>query len=136
MAARSIVGTQIGRNIVARKLEKVKHGFFFSSIENPSYFGPFLLTTFKMVGRKESVAPMWVKENRSGWFPTVNQVYLGCTQRAATIDDDTIQATAGLNVENVSSWSYDMKGYAEQCFERYCELASESVSQLTQTATL
>ena len=34
-------------------------------------------------------------------------------------------------VEKVSSWSYDMRGYAEHCVERYYELANISVSHLT-----
>ena len=28
------------------------------------------------------------------------------------------------------AWSYDMKGHAEKCVERYCELANKKVNQL------
>ena len=35
----------------------------------------------------------------------------------------------------VSSWSYDMKGHAKKCVERYCELANRTTQQLNKVST-
>ena len=37
------------------------------------------------------------------------------------------------NTQKVSTWSSDMKGHAEQCMERYCDLTKKPVSQLEQS---
>ena len=53
----------------------------------------------KMVGRKESVAPMWANLQKKFELedPTpLDQVYLGCTQRAATVDEETIRTTTEM----------------------------------------
>ena len=85
-----------------------------------------------MVGRKESSAPMWAKlcQKIDLEDPTklIDQVFLGCTHREATIDEGTIrtkterfQRITTSNVEEtpntktahkaqrVSSWRYDSK---------------------------
>ena len=86
--------------------------------------------------------------------PLIDQVYLGCLRRGATVDEQTIRtntesfrriATSNVedthqkkiscNTEQVSSWSYDMKGQSKQCLEQFCELAEKSVSQLKQAET-
>ena len=66
--------------------------------------------------------------------PLVNQVYWRCGERAATVDEETMRTKSEMfqmsttsNVEEiykkkktihstqkVSSWSYDVKGHAEQ----------------------
>ena len=35
----------------------------------------------------------------------------------------------------ISSWSYDMKGHAKKCVERYCELANKTTQQLYKVST-
>ena len=35
----------------------------------------------------------------------------------------------------ISSWSYDMEGYAMKCVERYCELANKTTQQLYKVST-
>ena len=35
----------------------------------------------------------------------------------------------------VVSWSFDMKGRAEKCVERFCDLAVKSVEQLSKVST-
>ena len=35
----------------------------------------------------------------------------------------------------ISSWSYDMKGLAKKCVERYCELANRTTQQLCNVST-
>ena len=35
----------------------------------------------------------------------------------------------------VSSWSYDMEGYAKKCVERYCELTNKTTQQLCTVST-
>ena len=36
---------------------------------------------------------------------------------------------------SISSWSYDMEGYAKKCVERYCELADKTTQQLHKVST-
>ena len=85
--------------------------------------------------------------------PIIDQVCSGRTQRAAISETsrtktEMFQRTATSNVEEapkskttqnapkVSSWSYDMKGHADQCADIFCELANKSESQLKQAATI
>ena len=35
----------------------------------------------------------------------------------------------------ISSWSFDMAGYAKKCVERYCELANKTTQQLYKVST-
>ena len=42
---------------------------------------------------------------------------------------------SGKSDANISSWSYDMKGHAKKCVERYCELANSTTQQLHKVAT-
>ena len=112
-----------------------------------------------MVGRKESSAPMWAKLcpkiDLEDPTKVIDQVYLGCTHREATIDEETMrtkterfQRITTSNVEEtpntktvhkakmVSSWRYDSRqNHTDQCGKRYCELAQTCVSQLKQVAT-
>ena len=95
-----------------------------------------------MVGRKESFVTMLEncgkKIDRDDPTPFIYQVCLGCTQRAATevcqkklmsIVEEEPRKKTNQNTEKVSFWNYDMKGHAEQCVDKDCELANKSVSQ-------
>ena len=68
--------------------------------------------------------------------PLIDQVFSGCTSKATITDAATFRANccdvsknynvnrpkerAAHNTQKVSSWSYDRKGPAEECVERYC----------------
>ena len=45
------------------------------------------------------------------------------------------KATGKPETNTVSSWSYDMEGYAKKCVERYCELANKTTQQFYKVAT-
>ena len=45
------------------------------------------------------------------------------------------RASGKLDVETISSWSYDMEGHAKKRVERYCELANKTTQQLYKVAT-
>ena len=114
---------------------------------------------FKMVGKTESLGPMWKRLEKKidleGPTPIMNQVYLGCSQRPAEVDEELIASKAEFlkrittsrvkddSVPEVKpepkadkkrkskpkrdthAWSYDMEGHAVQCVEIYCELAKK-----------
>ena len=81
----------------------------------------------------------------------LDHVYLGCTQRQCEISKDTVdnyrtmfesRISAGRAEKlpftqnlRISSWSYDMKGHAKKCVERYCELANKTTQQLYKVST-
>ena len=81
----------------------------------------------------------------------LDHVHLGCTQRQCEIskdifDDYRAMVESRISVvrteklpcsENlrISSWSYDMEGYAKKCVERYCELANKTTQQLYKVST-
>ena len=111
-----------------------------------------------MVGRKESSVPMWsscrMKNEPADPTSPVYQVHLGCIQRAATVDEETIRTKTEMfqiittsyvegtlknisshNLPLVSSMSCDTKGRVEHCAEKYFELAKKSVSHLKQVET-
>ena len=86
--------------------------------------------------------------------PLVDQVDVGCSERAATIYEETIiPKTETLhrittshveerppkkkshNTHKVSSWCYDMTSHAEERVERFWNLAKKSVLQLTEAET-
>ena len=77
----------------------------------------------------------------------LDHVYLGCTQRVCEISKDIVdnyrnifesrisaRATEKLT-ETISSWSCDMEGHAQNCVERYCELAKKTAEQRYKVAT-
>ena len=45
------------------------------------------------------------------------------------------RASGKPDAETISSWSYDMEGYAKKCEERYCELAHKTTQQLHKVTT-
>ena len=78
--------------------------------------------------------------------------FLGCTQRECEIISKDIvdnyrtmfesRISAGTTEKlpysencRISSWSYDMEGYAKKCVERYCELANKTTQQLYKVST-
>ena len=85
-------------------------------------------------------------------MPLFNQVYLGCTQlesatkvsyiktwsdvfaQIATTDTEAKFKINDLENSELVSWSYDMKGEAETCVERCCELAHTCVDQFSKVS--
>ena len=75
-------------------------------------------------------------------------VYLGCTQRECKSDEIMIEEDTKMFESRISTgateklfgweephakaiaWSYDMEGHAQQCVERYCDLANKRNGQL------
>ena len=51
------------------------------------------------------------------------------------ISTSTDVKTQKKNPKDITSWSYDMKGHAQQCVERCCELAHKTVDQLQNVST-
>ena len=45
------------------------------------------------------------------------------------------RASGKPDEETISSWSYDMEGYAKKCEEIYCELANKTTQQLYKVST-
>ena len=109
----------------------------------------------KLAGKKQSISPTWkILMKDVDWRePTsfLDHVCLGCTQRGCKIRkyivgnyrsmsesrisaeatekmQETI-ATANLDAETISSWSYDMEGPAKKCVDRYCGLANITTQQ-------
>ena len=104
------------------------------------------------IGWKEtkSWSDVEITQQRS-WFgePTsfLGHVYLVCTQRHCQVSRDVMdnyrtmfesRISAG-GVEKlpfpqnlrISSWSYNMAGYAKKCVERYCELANKQLYKVS-----
>ena len=103
------VGTNIGRHIAAKRLGK---GQKLGSIEKANFFLSVLVDDTKMVDRRESLAPMRANLHKKFELEdptTLDQVYLGCTQRAATVDEETIRTTTEMfhriTVSNVKEFS-------------------------------
>ena len=71
--------------------------------------------------------------------PLVDEYNLGCTQRVATVDEESFKTKTDLfqiitasNVhenpkKEASAWGCDKKGHAEQCVERCCDLSEKCV---------
>ena len=103
-----------------------------------------------MVGKVQNTAAMWKKKNRDIDDPTsyLDHANLGCTQRECEPNEAIIEQytqmfesriSAGATKKllgwqkrhaQIAAWSYDMEGHAQQCVERYCELAKK-VEQLS-----
>ena len=94
-----------------------------------------MLTTPK-VGCEESLAPRWAEMRKKIDLeeptPLIDQVDVGCTQRAATVDEETITTKTEL-LQNITTSHVDQNTQekahnAEKCVERNCELTEKSVS--------
>ena len=109
----------------------------------------------KLAGKKHNIDPMWKVLNKEFDLGEpasfLYHVYLGCTQRQCEVSKDIVDndrtmfepriSAGGLeklpfpqNIR-ISSWSYDMVGYAKKCVERYCELANKTTQQLCKVST-
>ena len=109
----------------------------------------------KLAGKKQNIVPMWKVRNKEVDLgePTsfLDHVHLGCSQRQCEISKDIVDNKSamfesGISAggteklqysENVriSSGSYDMKGHAKKCVERYCELANKTSQQISKVST-
>ena len=113
-------------------------------------------TKTKLARKEQNIDPMWkilMKDVDLG-EPTsfFDHVYLGCIERECQTSKDIVdnyrnmfesRISAGANEKvqcsgkpdaDISSWSYDMKGHAKNCLERYCELANKSTEHLHKVA--
>ena len=108
-----------------------------------------------LAGKKRNIDPMWKVLNKDvdlGEATSfLDHVYLGCTQRQCEISKDVVDnyrtmfesriSSGGVEKlpfpQNlrISSWSYDMEGYAMNCVERYCELANKTTPQIYKVST-
>ena len=92
------------------------------------------------------------KESQFGDPPSpLDQVCLGCTQRAAQVNNRTVMEKQALfskltstkkdvktekkSHKDITAWSWDVDGHAQECVERCCELAHTTVDQLYQVFT-
>ena len=109
-----------------------------------------------MVGKKQNMGSMWNilrKESDLGDpTPSIDQVYLGCSEREAKVDLQAIQSKTELfkkitttreaeekhqtkgtySLEKITARRHDMEGHAEKCLDGCCELAKKDVSCLQQ----
>ena len=87
--------------------------------------------------------------------PLMNQVFLGCTQKEATVDDQAVQSKTEWfkklttirevdvedqtketeSLQKITAWSNDMASHAEKRVAIYCEFAKQHVFFLQQVAT-
>ena len=98
-----------------------------------------------MLGKDQTMGPMWNNQQKEidleDPMSLIDQVYLGCTQKEAKVDPQTVQSKTeafekltttrepekkdqtneNCSLEEIAVWSYDMEGHAEKCVERYCE---------------
>ena len=110
-----------------------------------------------MAGRRTSLAPIWLKLKKSIDLeepaPLIDQVCSGYTQRESVTEESNVKTKGNLFAQitttetdvkskmkdvdkiRVASWSCDMKGHAEKCVERHCDLARKSVDQLSKVST-
>ena len=111
--------------------------------------------TSNWLERNKIIDPMWKVLNKEidlrEQTSFLDNENLGCTQRQCEISKEIVdncrtmfesRISAGATEklpcsENlcISSWSYDMKGHAKKCVERYCELANKTTQQLYKVIT-
>ena len=81
----------------------------------------------------------------------LHQVYFACTQREAQAEHRIViekrQLFAQLtttstdiqiderSTESINAWSYDIKGHAQKCVQRYCGFGQKTVDQLHKVST-
>ena len=143
----------------------LEHGWgFFPGIVNLStekkgYSYLCMWTISKWLAQQKTWNRLWkfwwkmlIWENQ----PHSSTTYLGCTQRECTISNEIVtncrdmfesRMSAGAkdklptrvsgkpDAEIISSWSYNIKGHAKKCVERYCEHSNETTQQLYKVAT-
>ena len=73
----------------------LKLGMIVFAVNNLNCSGQKNIHDIKMVGRGEMLSRVWAKLRQKidlqDPTPSIGQVYLGCTQRAAMIDEETIR---------------------------------------------
>ena len=131
--------------------KKYRIGNVCSSIENKGYFCQCMWMTSTLLERSRIWHPCGnIMKNADIDEHTsfLDHGYLGCTQRECKPNETIIEQikkmfesrySAGatekipvcesFHVQTVA-WSYDQKGHAQKCVERYCDLANEKVEQL------
>ena len=105
------------------------------------HFRSHVCAKINFAAKKQNIDPMWK-------VPIKELIWKkhGCTQRQCEISKDIVdnyrtmfesRNSAGRAEKlpfpqnlRISSWSYDMDGYAKKCMERYCELANKTTQQL------
>ena len=132
-------------NTVGRKFPI---GNAYSYIVTNGFFLSVFVDDIKLTGKKQNIDPVWKVLNKEVDFgePTsfLDHVYLGWSQRQCELSKDivdnyrtmfesrisarTTKNLPCLEIQRISSWSYDMAGHAKKCVERYCELANQDDS--------
>ena len=161
---RNLYGHLLAGLLWERQFEKVllKHGW--EKIPNweclfvhrgKGLFSSLYVDDIKLAGEKQNLDSMWNVLNKEADMgePTslLDHVYLGCTQRQCELSKDIVDnyrtmfesRISAVRVEKlpipknlrISSWSYDMEGYAKKCVERHCELANKTTQQLYKVST-
>ena len=108
-----------------------------------------------LAGKKQHIDPMWNVLNKQVHLgesaSSLDHVYLGYTQRQCETNKDIVdndrlmfesricagaaEKASSSGKLSISTWSYDMKGHAKKCVERYCELANRTTQQLYKVST-
>ena len=111
------------------------------------------------VGKKQNTESMWTILQKDIDLepptPSIEQVYLGCTEREGNVKHKAVQLKSELSEKRTTTreteeidqteenrlsrkiitWSCDMKGHAKKCVERHCELVKKDVSFLERLKT-
>ena len=112
---------------------------------------------FKLAGKAENITPMWKEMGKLiNLDPPTDfhkSVYLGCGQQDIPAPPLMIREKQTQYIQNfatgeeqksppnplppdqIKAWEYGMTGHAEQCVERYLELAKVPLSNLTKVST-
>ena len=81
----------------------------------------------------------------------IDQVFLGCTQRATQVNNSIVVERQKLfsklistnadvktewkNLRDITAWSHDIEGHAQKCVECFGELAHNTVDQVHEAST-
>ena len=110
----------------------------------------------KMAGTTQNMPKMWATLQKQVELEDpaspLDQVYLGCTQRAGEVSNRIVMEKDKLfskliitstdvktkmkNSKDITAWSCDMQCPTQNCVERFCELAQKTVHQLHEVCTL
>ena len=88
------------RNCSFRKWENVKGENASTLMGNQTFSRRSTSMTSRWLGREETLVPMWATLRKTidfeGSTPPIDQVYLGCTQRAATVAEETTSTNTDM----------------------------------------
>ena len=95
----------------------------------------------KIAGNTQNMPRLWAqlqeKVKLDDPVPLADQVHLGCTDRAAQVNNRNVMEKQDVKTEDVTVWSYDMEGHGQKCVVgRYCELAHKTVDRHHNVSTL